>query len=520
MNRRQFSKSGIRTALIAICVFSLPSAPANAESPDDVLIVAVPQSPGALEPVLRNNTSTLQTVFSVYDRLLTVDFRTGEIAPGLAESWEQIDATTYEFTLRDGVTFHDGGPVTVDDVIFSFSEERTQGPGGEGATVAHQYHGSIESVEAIDERTVRISLNQIDPTILIKLGGWGTEIVSKAAFEAAGGWDGWNNGPVATGPYRIVEHVQDEILVLEAHDDYWRGEPPYDRIEFRVVPESVVRLNGLLAGDFDMITFVSPDQIPQIEEAEGFEVVGGAIQNVRMLSFFLTEGLLADPLIRRAISHAIDRELIVATIWQGRTEVAPSLQHPVFGELFLQDVAAPAYDPDLARTLLEEAGYDGSEIVYRTQTAAYPLELQTSQIILEMLRAVGLNVRLEVVENWAQVEAEPTASTLVNNSTLIAWPDPTGGLLRRYGAGMFHDRDPWTWRNDEFNALAAEFRTAAELDRRLEIHGRLLEIWEKEDPAATVLFYNALFYGKRTDIDWAPLPTLYAAYGPFEQATN
>ena len=518
MDRRHLTP--FTAILLGSLAVSVPGPTAWAQNADDTLVVAVPQSPSALEPVLRNNTSTLQTIYSVFDRLLTVDFHTGQVHPGLAESWVRIDLTTYEFTLREGVTFHDGTPLTVEDVVFSFSDERIEGPDGSRIATAMQYHGTIDTVEAVDERTVRVTTTQVDPTILIKLGGWGTEIVSQDAFEAMNGWEGWVDGPVATGPYRIVENRPDEFLILEAHDDYWRGTPQFERIEFRVVPESVVRINGLLAGDFDMITFVAPDQIPQIAQTEGFEVVGGSIQNVRKLTFFQTEGVFTDPVLRRAVSQAIDRQLIVDSIWQGLTEVAPGLQHPALGDLFLADLTAPAYDPDLARSLIERSSYDGELITYRTQTAAYPLELETAQIILEMLRAVGLNVELQVVENWDQVSAEPVASVLSNNSSLIAWPDPTGGLLRRYGPGTVHDRGAYFWRNEEFNALATEYRVTDDLAQRQDMHRRMLEIWQVEDPAAVALFYNALFYGKRDDVRWQPLPSLYAAYGPFEQGDD
>lgn len=521
LSRKGFVLRSSAALMFGAVSLSVGLAPRAIQAQDTAtsIVVAVPQSPSALEPVLRNNTSTLQTIYSVYDRLLTIDFNTGTVGPGLAESWTQVNPTTFEFTLRQGIKFHDGGEMTADDVVFSYSDLRLLGPGGTGATVAKQYHRTIESVEKLDDYRVRITTNQVDPTILLKVGGWAAEIVSKAAFEAAGGWDGWANMPIGTGPYRIVEHRQDEVLILETHDEYWGDGPAFERIEFRVVPEAVVRVNGLLAGDFDLVTFVSPDQIAQIEAREDLEIVGGAIQNVRTLNFFQVEGVFADPLLRRAVSHAIDRELIVDSIWQGRTEVAPGFQHPAYGQTFLQDFGAPTYDPEMARRLIEEAGYDGEEIVYRTQTAAYPLEIQTAQVIQEMLRNVGLNVRLEVVENWAQVEAAPTGSTMYNNSTLIAWPDPTGGLLRQYGPGLAFSTDPYTWSNSEFEELAIEFDTVGDPGKRRSIHRRMLEIWQEEDPAATVLFYNALFYGKRTDVSWAPYPSLYADYGPNNRAT-
>ncbi|SDR45242.1 peptide/nickel transport system substrate-binding protein [Rhizobiales bacterium GAS113] len=497
---------------------SFPTLGRAADAPKN-LIVAIPQSPAALEPVLKNNTATVQTIFSVYDRLLAIDFKTGEVRPGLAESWEKIDPRTFEFKLRQGVKFHDGGEMTAEDVAFSFSKERISGP-KDGISVAAQYHRTIEKVELVDPNTVRFTTNQIDPAFLLKVGGWSAEIVSKKAFEAGGGWKNWATKPIGAGPYKIVENRQDEILILDAHKDYWGGSPAFERIEFRIVPEAVVRVNGLLAGDFHIATSLNPDQIDQVNAAPGLEIVGGPIQNVRTLNFATSNGILKDVRLRRAISHAIDRDGIVQSIWQNRTVVPHGFQDPAYGNTYLDDARVPTYDPDLAHKLIAEAGYKGEEIVYRSQSSAYPLELQTSQIIVEMLRDVGLNVRLEVKESWDQVYTKPIESIIWNESTLFAWPDPTGGLIRLYGSAGQFQRDPFNWSADEFNKVAGEFESTDDLKKRQELHRRLLDIVEHENPPCTVLFDNALFYGKRKNIPWAPYPTLYVDYGPNNAATK
>lgn len=483
------------------------------------LVVAVPQSPSALEPVLRNNTSTVQTIYSVFDRLLAIDFNTGAVRSGLAESWTQVDATTYDFKLRQGVKFHDGSDLSADDVVFSFSKERTQGP-KQGASVAGQYQGTIERVEALDASTVRLVTKTVDPAILLKVGGWSTEIVSKSAFAAAGGWENWGKKPIGTGPYKIVENRQDEVLILEAHKDYWGGAPAFGRIEFRIVPEAAVRVNGLLAGDFHIATALNPDQLDQINSAGPFEVVGGAIQAIRTLNFSAAGGVLKNAALRRAVSHAIDRDAIVQSIWQGRTEVPNGFQDKAYGEIYFSESRLPVYDPELARKLIAEAGYKDEEIVYRSQSAAYPLELQTSQVIVEMLREVGLNVRLEVKENWDQVYQKPLESVIWNESTLMAWPDPTGGLIRQYGPAGAFQREPFSWHNEAFNKAVAEFETSSDPARRKQLHGVMLDIVQVDDPPCMALFKNALFYGKRKDIPWLPYPTLYADYGPGNASTR
>ncbi len=508
-----------QTLQIGAAVAATAALPTFARAASRTLVVAVPQSPSALEPVLRNDTATLQTVFNLYDRLLSVDLATGQVKPGLAASWEKADARTYVFTLREGIRFHDGSPMTPADVVFSFSRTRTSGPQN-GVSVAAQYQHSIASVEALDAARVKIVTADPDPALLLKLGGWTTEIVSKAAFDTMGGWERWAKAPVGTGPYKLVENRQDERMVIEANPYYWGGKPSFDRIEFRVVPEAVVRANGLVAGDFDMATLLAPEQIAQVKGAKGLECVGGPIQNIRTLNFATASGVLKPPEIRRAISHAIDRQAMVDAIWQNMTKVPHGFQDPAIGDVFLADVDVPAYDPDLARTLIKQAGYGGEAITYRAQSSAYPLELQTSQVIVEMLRDVGLNVELQIRENWDQVYQTPFESVIWNESTLFAWPDPSGGLIRLYGPTGQFQRAPFNWHNDSFSRLSAEFQTTDDIAKRRDLHRQLLQIVQQDDPPATVLFYNALFYGKRTDVPWAPYPTLYADYGPGNPATR
>lgn len=511
--RRQTLKLGsLALATAAIPQFSHAAAP-------KALIVAVPQSPLALEPVMRNNTSTLQTIYSVYDRLLRIDLATGKLNPGLATSWKKIDALTHEFSLRPDVKFHDGSAMTASDVVFSFSKTRTAGP-KEGVSVAGQYQRTIASVVAVNPMTVRIATIDPDPAILLKLAGWTTEVVSQKAFEAAGGWEGWAKKPIGTGPYRIVENRQDELLVLEAHAGYWGGVPPFSRIEFRVVPEAVVRANGLIAGDFHIATLLSPDQVDQINGNKDLESAGGAIQNIRTLNFATASGVLSSLQLRQAISHAIDRTALVESVWEGRTSVPSGFQDPAFGDLFLSDVNVPAYDPELARSLIKKSGYKNEPIAYRAQTSAYPLELQTSQIIVEMLREVGLNVQLEIKENWDQVYQKPFQSVIWNESTLFAWPDPSGGLIRLYGASGQFQRDPFSWKDETFNKLAAQFQTTEDASTRKNLSKQLIQIVQTDNPPCTPLFYNALFYGKRKDIAWAPYPSLYADFGPSNTATK
>lgn len=481
------------------------------------LRIATPTQPDYSDPLMKNDTPALRMLYSAYDSLLRLDFTDGmALKPAIAERWQRIDASTVEFKLRPGVKFHDGSEVTADDVLFSFSEQRRLGPNGAGATVASQYQRSIASVEATDPMTIRIRTTTPDPVIEKKLAAWSAQIVSRAAFDRAGSWDRWFAAPVGAGAYKVVSNRRDIDFVLEAHDQYWGGRPSFARIEFRVVPEAASRINGLLAGDYDMITDVLPDQFDNVAAA-GFDIIGGAIDNLRIVTIDTTGPWLSDVRIRRALSLAVDRDLIASQLWAGRVGVPNGAQYPIFDDAYVADFQAPAHNPDQARQLVQAAGYNGDPIPYRLMNNWYPNQILTAQILVEMWKAAGLNVVLQPVENWTQVYAKPFGG-LCDNSFLPSWPDPTGMVWRQYGPGGNTYRLN-VWDSPEYQSVGAAFEQAADPKERARLQRRSLEILADQVPFV-ILHSNGAFYARRKDLAWAPYSTLMLDFGPFNPATK
>ena len=314
-----------------------------------------------------------------------------ENVPMLATSWRRIDERTVEFTPRQGVKFHNGDTMTAEDVAFSFGPERMFGPEGakpeaQGKTlfttetnpgragkelppevpaVARRMLPALEKVEVVDKYTVRFVNRTPDGVLEGRLSRPGTEIVSRRAFEAAGSWLEWARRPVTTSPYKVREYHADSMLNLDPHEDYWGGRPPLREPRFVEVPEVSSRINGLLSGEYTFATDHPPDQIAGIEKNPAFEVRGGTILNHRLTVFDKNHPQLANPLVRRAFTHAIDRTAIVDALWGGRTVVPRGLQWDFFGPMQHADWTVPKYDPAEARRLVKEAGYKGDPIPYR-----------------------------------------------------------------------------------------------------------------------------------------------------------
>ena len=472
------------------------------------IVVAVQDLPSVLEQA--SNSSTKASAFRVLYNLYDWPFRTNflkdyKLEPGLATSLKRVDDTTYEMELRRGVKFHDGTEMTADDVVFSFGPGRLLKKGAPGYRVKRQFLGPLAAVEKIGDYKVRLKTAAPDPVFEKRMGNVGAEIVSRAAYEAAGNFDAWALAPVGTGPFQIVEFKPNEYLQLEAHDAYWGGKPTIKSLRFQLVPELSARIAGLLAGDFDIITNVTPDQIEAIERHKEFRVVGRTVSVHQMVAFDVNNNpQLKDVKLRRALSLAVDRKLIVDTLWHGRIDIPNGHQWPAYGALYDPDRPVAEYNPAKAKELLAASSYNGEVIPYRSVGNYYTAELPTAQALVEMWREVGIRVKLELVENWSQVRERP-GTGINNGSDSMLFPDPLSSLWRRWGAiSKFQKRDYWS--NEEFNRLGKILETSLDQEARRRAFQRMLDIFDYEDPPGIILHGRGNFYGIRDGVDWKPYP--------------
>ena len=232
---------------------------------------------------------------------------------------------------------------------------------------------------------------------------------------------------------------------------------------------------------------------------------GGTIPNHRLTVFDKNHALLRDARVRRAFTHAIDRQAIVDSLWAGRTGIPRGLQWEFYGDMFVGDWTVPEYDLAEARRLLREAGYKGDPIPYRLLNNYYTNQTPTAQVLVEMWRAAGLNVQIEMKENWSQI-LEPGAGRAVrdwSNSGLFS--DPVSSLVNQHGPNG-QQQQVGEYANEEFNTLCRALETGTDRAQRKQAFRRMLEIAEREDPAYTVLHQNATFTAKRRDIRWKAAP--------------
>lgn len=529
ISRRELLKLGAAGSLLG-------SLPAWAQQSADarVLRVAVQQvvNAGTLESLREQSNVGMRIMPMIFAQLIELS-KDGKLVPGLAESWKSVDAQTLEVKIRTGAKFHNGDDVTAEDVAFSFGPERmlgdTQSNTGSGTqtisttsshapakgsdkaappevyAVGRRLFPSLLEVKVIDAHTVHFVNAVPDLTLAGRLARIGCDVISKKAFLAAKTWNEWALNPVSAGPFRVAEFKNDNILVLKAHEGYFKGRPNVDEVRYLVVPEVASRVNGLLAGDYHFATDIPPDQIKTIEANSAFEVVGGPVFNHRIVVFDHNNAVLKNPKVRQALSHSIDRQAIVDALWDGRTEVPRGLQWSFYGDMYVADWEVPKFDPELAKKLLDEAGYKGETIGYRVLNNYYTNQTQTAQILAEMWRAVGIKVDMQMKENWQQIFERGDARAIRDWSNSAAFNDPVSSLVNQHGPNG-QQQQMGEWSNEEFNRLCAVLENSTDPAERKTSFRRMLEIAEREDPAYTVLHQNAVFYGKRKDIswDWSP----------------
>ena len=485
-----------------------------------------------------------RTAMMFNERLIEIDWRRDlKPKPGLATSWHRPDERTVEVKLREGVVFHNGGAFTAEDVAARFSPAGMFGdsrPVIDGKTMAHAFTGltgqaskdlpkeippvarrlwpGLDRVEIVDKHTVRFVNATPDVTLEGRMAALGSEIPSHRAYAEAASWLEYARKPVGTGPYAIRDFKPDTYLTLESHDAYWGGRPPVKTLRLVEVPEASSRINGLLAGEYQFACDIPPDQIATVEKNPAFEVLGGTILNHRMTSFDKFHPQLADPRVRLAMAHAVDRQAIVDALWAGRTSVPRGLQWEFFGDMYIGDWQTPEYDPAKARQLLKDAGYKGEPIPYRLLNNYYVNQVSTSQVLVEMWKQVGVNVVIEMRETFVQLRDRSQPRGVRDWSSGATLSDPVGSIVSNFGPNGAAQQAR-EYANEEFSKLCVLLETSADRALRRKAFARMLVIAEREDPAYIILHQAATFTAKRKDIKWRAMPAFQMDFNPGNFAT-
>ena len=474
--------------------------PEQPEGPK-VLKVGVATLPKNMDPGSGISNDKQMMNFNIFDTMLFRDnYGDGEMTSYICESWEVIDDYSLKLTLKDGVTFHNGAPLTTEDVQFSIMRIANPDPDYISSTISTLFQ-NIESVEIVDDKTVIIHSATPDPVLLDRFSTvMGCYMVPKALVEELGN-EAFGQAAIGTGPYKIVEYSP-EKLILEYYEGYYGTKPVYDRIEYLAYPETATRVTALMTGEIDMCFNIATDNIEQIEAVEGLRVEATEVASFHLLCFNSSIEPMDDINLRKALIYSVDRQLLADTLWGGYATVRNGYNFPEYGDYYVDDYPEYVYDVELAKQYLAASDYAGEEIIYQLNSGYYTLGNEVAEAIVSMWNAIGVNAKIEYNTKWTY-----DTFHVHNWSNGPRFFDPIGGLWTLWGAGSRCDRHYWLEGDSktEFFALADTLSTSTDFQTRYDANKRMMELWDEEG-VGTVLFQISEFCGMKENIVWERNP--------------
>jgi len=450
----------------------------------NTLVVSLTSGPNNLDPRMGTDDSSQKIHQLIFDNFMELDDHL-RVVPKLAESLEHPDALTYVATLRPGVRFHDGHPLTAEDVVFTFGQFL------DPSFVSPRKGGyrELASVVARDARTVVFTLKQPFASFPINLM---MPIVEKGAGPDL------RDHPVGTGPYRFVRYDVDDRLELVANQEYWAGAPKNSGLILKIVPDDVMRGLELEKGTMDIvINDLAPDIVYQMRGDPALQIVEGPGVDYQYIGLNLQDARLGDVRVRQALACAIDRDAIVEYLRRGLAVPADGMLSPLSWAA-AKDLPSYPHDPQRAKALLDAAGYPDPDGDGPATRFALTLKVSNSEfnrlqssVIQQNLRDVGIELDVRTYE-FATLYADVLSGnfqlyTLQWTAGALADPD----ILRR----VFHSKQAppagfnrGRYSNPEVDALLDRAGEMEDPARRLDLYGQVQRIIANDVP------YVSLWY--------------------------
>jgi len=487
-----------RSAILALTLAMTTALPAFADKASGTLNVAFTKELENVDSYFNSSREGVVLQRAIWDGLIYRDPETNEYVGNLAESWEWIDDTTLEFKLREGVTFHNGEAFNADDVVYTVNFVAKE----ENGVKTQRNVNWMESAEKIDDYTVRIKLKAKFPAAIEFLSGPVSMYPNEYYAEA--GPSGMGLKPVGTGPYKVVDVVPGQHFVLEANENYHdspKGQPEIEKIDIRTIPDVNTQMAELFSGSLDLIWQVPADQAEKLGEMGQFTVANESTMRVGYLQMDSAgrsgDTPFTDPLVRKAVNHAINRQELVDALLQGSSKVVYT---PCFPSQFgcIQDVTEYEYDPEKAKELLAEAGYpDG----FSTEFYAYR-DRQYAEAIASYLNAVGIDTDFKMLQYSALRELNMDGEVPLSFQT---WGSYSINDASAMVSQFFKHGSLDSTRDEEVLEWLNVADSSTDPDERIEYYTKAIQKIADEAFWAPMFTYNTNYVFSQ-DVSYTPTP--------------
>ncbi|MBN2510241.1 MAG: ABC transporter substrate-binding protein [Spirochaetales bacterium] len=472
-----------------------PQAEGTSKSGGTLVFARAGDSVG-LDPGRETDGESFYGATAVFDNL--VEFVPGktEVRPALAESWDFADDNlSVTFKLRKGVKFHDGTDFNADAVVFSFERQRDENHPyynlGPWKYWGYMDMGNIvDSVEALDDYTVRFNLKKPEAPFLANLAMDFAAIVSPAAVAKLG--ENFKNNPVGTGPFKFVEWKKDDSIIFERNKDYWADDVYLDRLILKVIPDATARWLALQKGEVDVIDFPSVEDIPAMKANPDIQVMQQEGLNVGYLAFNTSKPPFDNKLVRQALNYAVNKgEIITAVYGEAGTPAKNPLPPTMWS--YNDKVEDYTYDPAKAKDLLAQAGFpDG----FQTSLWAMPVSRPynpNARKIAEIMQAqfAEVGVKTDIVSYEWGTYLDKTDS-LEHDMAMLGWtgdngdPDNFLWVLLSAPAAEPPAGNIAAWKNAEFTALIKEAKETMDPIQRNALYMDAQLVFKEEAPWITI----------------------------------
>ena len=464
----------------------------------------LPADPLTLDPAHITDTVSDTVSRRIFNNLVKFD-TDGTVQADLAEEWTvSEDGLVYEFTIREGVEFHNGDPLTAADVAYSLDRLVDPATASERANLLYfvkgardRFEGSAETVkgiEVVDDFTLRLSLTDPYAPFLKVLCMSNFGVVPRSVVEPDP--DGFTSHPVGTGPFVFTEWERGDRIVMKSNPSYFLTKPWLDRVIFLVIEDEKTRFENFKAGAIDHCD-IPPSQIQEVRNDPELNklIFGEPAMDMYCYGFNCEQPPFKDnSTLRRALNYAVDKQNIIETIWGGLvTEQKTYVPSGMF--YFWDDCEGYPYDPDKAAELLAEAGYPDGEGL---DEMVLNIDIQmtnkmVAEAVQEDLRRIGVRVRIEVTE-WGSFlpKVYDGESLFFQNTWLGDYPDPDTWLYQLLHSDNFGDAGNITrWANSEFDHLVGLAQVEMNQELRSDLYRQAEQIAYDEAPWLLLFWKNS-----------------------------